>query len=963
MSRKLLLLAAGLVLLFAVFAEPALASFRFAYFDYSATEQNESPATQAGSHPWALTTAFSLGAKSNSRKEPVPDGDVKDADVDPPLGLVGNPSATSTCSIQQFTTVPDKEEGALPERSSFFYSGGSCPNSSQVGVADIKLSANPLAHSFMGVYNLAPPPGVPAEFGFNYLGEPVLLQASLRSDGSYGLAVNASDISQTLDVFGVTVTLWGVPGDPRHDSLRGDCLGEVGQPVGGPGGCPAGMAPRPFLTLPTSCPAEPPAMSMSADPWQEPGVFIGASAVNHDSHGNSAGVTGCGRLDFSPSLTIRPQSTAANSPTGLEADLSVPQNESLNGLAESHLRDATVTLPPGLVVNPSAAFGRESCTPAKIDLNSQTVARCPDASKIGTVVASTPLLADKLEGSVYLAQQESNPFGSLLAIYVVVESKTDGVHVKLAGQVHADPATGQLTTTFDGNRAPVFAGKPELEGEPQLPFSDLKLKFFGGPQAALMTPDCGTYAASALLTPWSGTPAVTPAVPGFTLNTNCVSGFAPSFLTGTENNEAGGFSPLVTSISRTDQDQKLGQVSVKIPPGVLGMLSRVSLCGEPQAEEGSCPAASQIGHVTASAGAGPNPVFLPQAGRQEDPVYLTGSYKGGAFGLAIVVHPEAGPFNLGPKPIVVRAGLYVDPHTAQVTVVTDPLPTIVKGIPLDVRSATVTIDRAGATGLNQFIFNPTDCEPLSATGTIGSTQGASAGVSSRFQAADCASLPFKPKFTVSTWGGTSKKLGASLDVKVTSGAGQANIGKVHVTLPKQLPARLTTLQKACTEAAFAQNPATCPAASDVGFATAVSPVLSQPLTGPAYLVSHGGAAFPDLVVVLEGQGADQGVRLDLVGNTNIRKSITTSTFNTVPDAPISSFELKLPQGPYSALGANLPASAHGGLCGSKLTMPTTLTGQNGAQLKQSTRIAVSGCPKAHKASAASRTVAKARRRA
>jgi hypothetical protein len=932
-------IAVSLALLFFATAAPALAKFSFQSFGYLAINRDGSPDSQAGSHPWEMTTSFLIDGQS----------DLKDVEVYSPLGLVGNPEVTPKCSIKDFTTVPDKESGVLPEESSFQNSGADCPNDTQIGVADARLPG----HNYLGVYNLVPPPGFPAEFGFNYLGAPVLIRASVRSDGSYGLVVHASDISQTLSVFGATVTLWGVPADSRHDALRGECLGELGQSIAVEGGCPSGIAPRPFLTLATTCPSEPPAMSIFARSWQEPSALpINAIAVNHDSHGNPVGITGCNHLDFSPSLTLHPQTTAANSPTGLEADLSVPQNESPNGLAESHLRDATVTLPQGLVVNPSAADGRESCSPAQIDLNSQTVATCPDASKIGSVVATTPLLAHKLEGSVYLAQQESNPFNSLLAIYVVVESKTDGVHVKLAGQVHADPVTGQLTTTFDGNRAPVFAGKPELEGEPQLPFSDLRLKFFGGPRAALMTPDCGTYAASALLTPWSGTLAVAPAVPSFTISTNCGGGFAPSFLAGTVSNQAGGFSPLVTSISRTDQDQKLGQVSVKVPRGVLGMLSRVSLCGEAQAEEGSCPSASQIGHVTASAGAGPNPVFLPQAGRQEDPVYLTGSYKGGAFGLAIVVHPEAGPFNLGPKPIVVRAGLYVDPHTAQVTVVTDALPTIVKGIPLDVRSATVTIDRAGSMGVNQFIFNPTNCEPLSATGTIGSTQGASANVSSRFQAADCASLPFKPKFAVSTWGGTSKKLGASLDVKVTSGAGQANIGKVHVTLPKQLPARLTTLQKACTEAAFALNPATCPAASDVGFATAVSPVLSQPLRGPAYLVSHGGAAFPDLVVVLQGQGADQGVRLDLVGNTNIKKSITTSAFNTVPDAPISSFELKLPQGPYSALGANLPASAHGALCATKLTMPTTLTGQNGAQFQQSTRIAVAGCPKAHKASRA-----------
>lgn len=774
----------------------------------------------------------------------------------------------------------------------------------------------------------------------------MLLTASVRDDGSYGLTVHARDISQTLHVFGVRVTLWGVPADPSHDGIRGECLGTEGLPVevpSRPNGCSAGVNPRPFLTLPTSCPAEPPVMSIRADPWQDPGAFVSDESANLDSHGNPTNITGCDRLDFSPSLKIAPITTEANAPTGLEADLRVPQSENPAGFAESHLKSATVTLPPGLVLNPSAADGREACSPVQIDLNAQTAATCPDASKVGSVVATTPLLEKPLEGSVYLAQQENNPFNSLLAIYIVAEG--DGVHAKLAGQVHLDPQTGQLSATFDGNR--VYGLGSALEGEPQLPFSDLRLKFYGGPRAALMTPECGEYEANAVLSPWSGTLPVSPAIPAFKLGSNCGGGFAPSFAAGTENNQAGAFSPFVTSISRGDRDQRLGRVSVKIPPGVLGMLSKVSQCGEALAEAGACPASSQIGHVTASAGAGSNPVFLPQAGKQEDPVYLTGPYKGGPFGLAIVVHAEAGPFNLGQ--VVVRGGIYVDPHTAQITVITDPLPTILKGIPLDVRSATVTID-GGGSAHNQFIFNPTNCEPLSASGTVVSTAGTAATVSSHFQAVNCAALPFKPAFKVSTRGQTSKKNGASLDVKVTSGAGQANIGKVLVTLPKQLPARLTTLQKACTEAAFAQNPATCPAESAVGIATAISPVLNVPLKGPAYLVSHGGAGFPDLVVVLQGEG----VRLDLVGNTNIKKGITTSSFNAVPDAPITSFELNLPQGSHSALGTNLPASAKGNFCGTKLALPVKLTGANGARLEPNVHIAVSGCPRARKAGNARR---------
>jgi hypothetical protein len=341
-------------------------------------------------------------------------------------------------------------------------------------------------------------------------------------------------------------------------------------------------------------------------------------------------------------------------------------------------------------------------------------------------------------------------------------------------------------------------------------------------------------------------------------------------------------------------------------------------------------------------------------------VYLTGPYKGAPFGLSIVTHVIAGPFDLGT--VVVRAAIYIDPHTAQVTVTTDPLPQIVDGVPTDIRTINVTIDRPG------FTFNPTNCNPMSVTGTIAGVEGASAAVSSRFQVGDCAALKFKPKLTASTSGKTSKANGASLHVKLvapaegpqstgassgtsgtsgstsgTSGSSaqteESNIARVKVDLPKQLPSRLTTLQKACTSAQFDSNPAGCPAASVVASAKAITPILPVPLEGPAYFVSHGNEAFPQLILVLQGYG----VTIDLVGDTFISKSgITSSTFAHVPDAPVSSFELTLPQGKFSALSANA------NLCTVKggLKMPTEFVAQNGAVIHQSTPISVSGCPKA-----------------
>jgi len=442
------------------------------------------------------------------------------------------------------------------------------------------------------------------------------------------------------------------------------------------------------------------------------------------------------------------------------------------------------------------------------------------------------------------------------------------------------------------------------------------------------------------LTPWSAPDSGPPASTSdsFQINAGCGGGFAPVFSAGTVDNQAAGFSPFTATFSRQDGEQRLAGVTVTTPPGLLGILKGVERCPEPQATQGACGPNSLIGHTTVAAGAGPNPFWV-----QDGQVFLTGPYKGAPFGLSVVVPAVAGPFNLGN--VVVRAAIHVDPHTAQITVVSDPLPTILDGIPLDVRTVNVTIDRSG------FMFNPTSCEPLVVGGSLTSTQGASANVSSRFQAANCQGLPFHPVFTVSTQAKTSKHDGASLTVRTTFPKGaQANIRSVGVVLPKQLPARLTTIQQACPEAVFAQNPASCPAGSDIGVGTASTPILTAPATGPAYLVSHGGAAFPDVDLVFQ----DEGVTLDLVGSVNIRHGITTSKFATVPDAPISSFQLTLPEGPHSGLAAVLPAKAKGNLCGTSLAMPFTITGQNGAQLTENVKIAVTGCAKAKKKHAKSK---------
>jgi hypothetical protein len=870
-------------------------------FDASASNQDGSPATQAGGHPYQLTTSFSVNTVVDSHGVILPaGGDIKDIQVDLPAGFIGDPTATSKCTEEQLT-----------------FETGACPPSSQVGVVTLVVPLQESMKTFPApVYNMVPPPGVPAQFAFTIVTDPVHINASVRSDGDYGVTASISNAAQALGVISSSLTLWGVPADPSHDAQRK----ESGVLYGNSLPTPSNFPPKPFLTNPMDCSAGPLTTTLQVDPWPNPEAKTEASFVLHDNFGNSIGVTGCEGLAFLPAIAVQPDTTRAASPAALEVELKVPQNPNTVGLATPPLKKAVVTLPQGMVVNPSAAEGLGGCSAAQIAIGSLAEPTCPGNSKIGSVTVTTPLLEAPLTGSVYVAAPTPS---QLLGVYLVVHG--NGVLVKLAGTVNPDPNTGQLTATFDNN--------------PQLPFEDLKMSFKGGPRAPLVNPvACGVATTTTQLTPYGG--ALATPMDSFNVSQDgngaaCPSPqpFSPTLSAGTTSPQGGSFSPFTLTLSRTDQDQNLGQVSVRTPPGLLAMLSRVMLCGEPQAQQGTCPATSQIGHVSVGAGAGPNPLYVPQLGKPQAPVFLTGPYRGAPFGLSIPVPAQAGPFDLGT--VTTRAALYIDQHTAQATIVSDPLPRILKGIPLNIRTVNVIVDREG------FIFNPTNCEPLSVTGTIISTVGASANVSSRFQAANCATLPFHPKFTVSTQAYTSKKNGASLDVKVTSGPGQANIGKTVVSLPKQLPSRLTTLQQACPGATFAANPATCPAGSNVGTAKAMTPVLNEPLSGPAYLVSHGGAAFPDLVVVLQGQG----IRLDLVGGTGIKKGITTSSFNSVPDAPITSFEVKLPQGSHSALTAALPAKAKGSLCATKLTMPTTLTGQNGAQIKQSTKVAVSGCPK------------------
>jgi hypothetical protein len=540
---------------------------------------------------------------------------------------------------------------------------------------------------------------------------------------------------------------------------------------------------------------------------------------------------------------------------------------------------------------------------------------------------------------VYLASQNANPFGSLIAMYIVAEDPVSGTLVKLPGEVALNQATGQIVSTF--------------RNTPELPFEELELHFFGGERAPLATPPrCGAYTTTAAFAPWSANESI-----DSTSTFNITSGpngspcpgpvlpFSPFLTGGTTNINAGAFSPLTTTIGREDGQQDMQSVQLRMPAGLSGLLSGVTLCPEAQANEGSCGPGSLIGETTVSAGVGNDPVTV-KGGK----VYITEHYAGAPFGLSIVNPVKAGPFDLerdsanpNQNPacdcVVVRAKIDVDPHTAALTITTDTtgphaIPHLIDGIPVQIKKVNVLIDRPG------FTFNPTNCNPAAITGSIASDEGASSPVSVPFQVANCATLGFAPKFSASTTAKNSKANGTSLNVKLTYPntpfGSQANIKQVKVELPKALPSRLTTLQKACTAAQFDANPAGCPTASIIGHAKAITPLIPVPLEGPAYFVSNGGEAFPNLIIVLQGYG----VTVELIGDTFInKKGITSSTFKTVPDQPVTSFELNLPESPHSAL------TALGNLCTQKLAMPTEFIAQNGTVIHRGTPVAVAGCPK------------------
>ena len=873
----------------------AVGPFGIENFDGEVIEEGGEAATQAGSHPYEATTEFDIFRHIEEPSPPVnfilcplsfgeceiPNQNFKDVEVTLPPGFIGNPNVVPTCALGDLTrgiTLHGTEAEPTPAE---------CPNDSAIGWVQLRgnCCAEELPINTL-VYNLKPGPNEPAKFGFRAGFETVILRptAAVRPGGEYGLKVDVSDVTQTLPVVGQKLTLWGVPGDPSHDTQRGG---------------PFGGRALPFLTNPTSC-TGPVATGIRMNSWQEPGNYQEASFLTHEAGepNKPIGAVGCDKLSFEPSLSLQTDPPGAAQPTALSATLHLPQSgnavtEQLvaKSLATSHLRTAVVKLPAGVAVNPAAANGLGSCSEAQFGYHNADPVSCPADSKVGTGEVVTPLLEDPLKGSIYLAQQNANPFGSLLAVYMVVEGH--GVTVKIAGKIDTDPTTGQVTATFDEN--------------PQLPFEDFKLDFFGGPGATLVNPNgCGTYTASNTFASWSG--GTVNGSSSVDINQNCSNGgFNPGFSAGSTNPSGGSYAPFALNVTRNDGEQNVSALGVALPKGLVAKIAGVPLCPEANAANGSCPASSQVGSVSVAAGAGPNPVWVPQPGKSPTAVYLAGPYKGQPYSLVFKVPVQAGPFDLGT--VVLRASISVNPDTAQVSVTSDSLPQILMGIPIGYRQIHVGIDRAG------FVLNPTNCKEQAVASTIVSSQGAAATPASRFQVGDCGTLGFKPKLYTRIWGKTNRGAHPKLRAILQPRKGDANVGRVALTLPRSEFLDQAHIKTVCTRVQFAAN--ACPADSVYGSAIATTPLFDQPFQGPVYLRSSN-HKLPDLIAALHGP-----VDFNLVGRIDSKNKGIRTTFESPPDVPVTKFTLYMKGGKKGLLVNSR------NICKQTYRSNATLRGQNG----------------------------------
>ena len=898
----------------ALMAPAAQADFGFlpgeAGFKATATaDAGGAPSTLAGSHPYSLLTEINLNQAGGFSE-----GDLKDLSYDLPPGLIENATAVPRCGTAQFTT---------PRTSPFeeSLSGESCPPLSQIGIVTIQSShAGGETRSF-GVFNLAPPQGSPSRLGFSPYGEQVTIAPHVREAGSeYGLTLDLRNLSQQLDLAGVRLEIWGVPWASSHDAQRGDCLDEV-DPTVGNGTCPVSALDPPhlteaYLTLPSACEA-PLGFKVSATSWQQPTTPVERSWTSGEA------LTRCQELPFDPVPSGRLSTNRTSSPSGYEFTLDGSSAALLNpaSRASSQAKKAIVRLPEGMTVNPSVASGLGTCSEAQFaaeTLASGPGAGCPEDSKVGELTIESPLIEGQIEGSMFFATPRANRFGTLLALYMVASDPDRGILVKVAGRVDSDPATGRLVATFD-----------DL---PQLPYSHFEVHFREGQRSPLATPaSCGTYATEVETSPWLDPGLVLHQSSPFTLAAGVGGGpcpvgpppFVPRTSGGTANANASSYSPFSLRLTRADGEQEITSYSATLPPGLLGNIGGVPFCpeaaiaaaklqsGAESALAPACPAASLIGHTVTGYGVGQTLAYAPGT------LYLAGPYHGQPLSVVAIDSAKVGPFDLGT--VVIRSAIRVDRRNARVAIDSagsDPIPHILDGFPLRLREIQIAIDRP------HFMVNPTDCDPFALASTLTGSGGrfddptddSSARSSVPFQVSNCSALDFAPRLALRLKGSHRRGRYPALQATVTPREGDANIGAATVTLPPKLFLAQEHLESVCTPRQFAAH--SCPKDSIYGHATAVTPLLEEPLSGPVYLRSNGGERrLPDLVAAISGRG----VEIELLGKIDSYKGGLRARFDELPDAPLTKFTMALRGGDHSLIVNAIDLCAHPQVATAKFT--------------------------------------------
>jgi hypothetical protein len=900
MRPRAAVLLAGLMAIAALSAPSSAAAFDFlpgdAGFDANVYAEGGGTATQAGSHPLAVSFDVNFETEGGG---PFTKGDLRDLSLEMPPGLIENPTSIAT---KECTQVDFQTPRVSPWEESL--SGESCNDNTQVGIVTVRSSFGGGTARTFGLFNLSAPPGAPSQLGFNPYGSPIILVPSIRqAAGEYGITLQAKNISELLDVSGLTVTIWGVPWSVIHNEQRGNCLNEV-EPAFGWAKCSVGRPSQgesdlhAYLTLPTSC-EEPLNFTATADSWKAaepqpaPRTTVGKPPLE-----------GCEKLDFAPHASAQLSDPRASSPSGYSFDIEVDTSGVTDPgcCAPTPVRKAVVTLPAGVTINPSVGSGLGVCSLDQYERgetpSSPFGAGCPTESNIGDFSVKSPIVTGPIEGHIYLAAPHQNPFGSLIAVYLVAKSIQRGILVKVAGELTPDPNTGSLTATFD-----------EL---PQLPYSDLRIRFREGQRSPLATPSaCGPVSTEADFTPWRGQSGVKhvslPAAITAGLGGGpCPSGlapFAPQARGGTLNSRAGAYTPFYLRLTRKVTEQEIVSYSAQFPPGLLGKIAGVPYCSEAAIEAArrssgvaerdhpSCPAASLIGHTFSGYGVGSVLAYAPGN------LYLAGPYRGSSFSVVAIDSALVGPFDLGT--VIVRSAVRIDSQTTQASIDatgTDPIPHIIDGIPIHLRDVRAYIDRPN------FTLNPTSCEPFTVASAMNGaglrfadrSDDTLATATAPFQAFDCSSLAFKPRIAMKMKGGTKRGDHASLRVVVRPRPGDANLRSAQVTLPPSLFLEQGNIRTICTKAQFASH--NCPPGSVYGHVRAFTPLLDAPMEGPAYLRSSS-HTLPDLVFALRGQG----IEVDVAGRIDAVKGGLRGTFPTIPDAPVSKFVLKMSAGKRGVL--------------------------------------------------------------